>query len=189
MRTSSGPTRQRGVTLIVALIMLLALSMLAAWAVNTSTANTRIVGNTQARKEALAAAQTAVESTISSQKFVTDAAAVAAGSIEVDVDGDGVADYEARLSPQQSCYRVRIVKSNELDTSSAADRKCLGSSSANNSGIEVAGAAAPTGDSLCADSQWNIRAVVNDPRSNANVAVNQGVSVRSMSTDVAGACP
>jgi len=34
-----------------------------------------------------------------------------------------------------------------------------------------------------------VRAVVNDPRSNANAAVNQGVSIRSLSTDTANACP
>lgn len=180
---------QRGVTLIVALIMLLALAMLGIWSFNLSTSNVRIVGNTQARQEALAAAQAAVEQTISSPLFVQQAAAVAAGPVPVDTDGDGGSDYEARLTPQPSCYRVRVIKVNELDPASTADLSCLGSGSAQNSGIEVEGAAPPTGDSLCADSEWNIRAEVNDPRSNASVAVNQGVALRSLTIDAANACP
>jgi PilX N-terminal len=181
--------RERGVTLIVALVMLLALSMLAVWAYNSSTANLRIVGNTQVRQEALAAAQAAVEKTISSPLFVQQAEAVSATPVGVDIDGNGTNDFGVRLSPKPACYRVRVIKVGELDPGSPADLNCLGSSSAQNSGIEVEGAAAPTGDSLCADSEWNIRAEVTDAQSNAYVAVNQGVGIRSLSTDTANSCP
>lgn len=181
--------QQRGMTLIVALVMLVALAMLSVWAVKTSTTNMRIVGNTQVRQEAVAAAQGAIEKTISSTLFIQEAAAVAAGPIPVDVDGDGIADYEARLSPKPACYRVRVLKVNELDPDVSADLVCLGSSSAVNAGIEVEGSAPTTGDSLCADSDWNVRAEVKDTRSSASVAVNQGIAVRSLSTDTANACP
>lgn len=189
MNRTSKARGQRGATLIVALVMLVALAMLGIWSFNLSTSNVRIVGNTQARQEALAAAQAAVEQTISSPLFVQQAAAVAASPVPIDTNGDGTADYEARLSPQPSCYRVRVLKVNELDPSSSADLSCLGSSSAQNSGIEVEGAAPPAGDSLCADSEWNVRAEVRDLASHASVAVNQGVAVRSLSTDTANACP
>jgi hypothetical protein len=181
--------RERGITLIVALVMLLALSMLAVWAYNSSTANMRIVGNTQARGETFAAAQAAVEKTISSPLFVQQAAAVASAPVAVDIDGDGANDFSARLTPAPACYRVRPVKVNELDAALPQDLNCLGSSAATTSGIEVDGAAPPTGDSLCADSEWNVRAEVADARSNAYVAVNQGVGIRSLTTDAANACP
>lgn len=180
---------QRGVTLIVALIMLVALAMLAIWAANSSTANLRTVGNTQAREEALAAAVAAVEQTISTPLFITQAAAVAASPIPVDVDGDGNADYTATLSPPPTCYRVLILKNSSVDPESAADRVCLGSSSSPTSGIEVVGSAPPSGDSLCADSELNVRSEVTDQRSNAKVAVNQGIAVRSLSTDASTFCP
>ena len=183
------PRRERGITLLITMVMLLALSMLAVWGFNSSTANMRIVGNTQARQETLSAAQAAVEQTISSPLFVQHAAAVASSPVAVDVDGDGAPDYTARLSPQPACYRVRVIKVSELDPVSPADLSCLGSSSAQNSGIEIDGAAPPTGDSLCADSEWNVRAEVADARSSAFVAVNQGVAIRSLSTDTANACP
>ncbi len=188
MKPIRTPRQQRGATLITALIMLVALALLAIWAFNTSTTNLRVVGNTQARQEALSVAQAAVEQTISSPLFIKEAAAVAASPIPIDFDNDGNNDLEARLSPQPACYRVRILKVNELDPGSSGDLPCMGSSSAQG-GIEIDGAAPPVGDSLCADSDWNIRAVVNDPRSNANVAVNQGIAVRSLSTDTANACP
>lgn len=182
------PGAQRGVTLVIALIMMVALALLAVWAFNISTTNLRVVGNAQARQEALAAAQTAVEKTISTPLFIQQAAAVASSPIAVDVDNDGVADYTATLSPQPACFRVRVLKVVELDPGSASDINCIGSSSASSS-IEVEGKAPLTGDSLCADSDWNVRAIVTDSRSNAKVAVNQGVSARSLSTDTANACP
>jgi len=187
MRNKTG-RQQRGVTLIVALIMLVALAMLAVWGFNTSTTNLRVVGNTQARQEALSAAQGAVEQTISSPLFIQNAAAFNNAVIPIDVDGDGNTEYDAVLT-QPGCYRARVLKVNELDPALASDRSCLGSSSAHNSGIEVEGAASPTGDSLCADSEWNVRAVVTDARTNASVAVNQGISVRSLSTDTENNCP
>ena len=189
MKTRTNHKHQRGATLIVALILLMALALLAVSAVNTSTTNLRVVGNTQSRQEALAVAQAAVEKTISTPLFITSSAAVAAAPIPVDVDGNGVADYEARLSPKPACYRVRVLKVSELDPNSTADLACLGSGAAHTAGIEVAGAAPLAGDSLCADSDWNIRAVVSDARSSTSVAVNQGISVRSLSTDTDNSCP
>jgi hypothetical protein len=181
--------RQRGATLIIALIMLVALAMLSAWAFNGSQMNQRVVGNSQARQEVVSAAQTAIEQTISTPAFSVDPVAVAAAPIPIDIDGDSNPDYQAQLSPTPSCYRVRVLKVNELDPANAGDRACLGSSASPNPGIETAGASPATGDSLCADSEWNIRAVINDPRTNASAAVNQGVAIRSLTTDTANACP
>jgi hypothetical protein len=180
---------QRGVTLIISLIMLVALAMLSVWAFNSGTMNLRVVGNSQARQEVVSAAQAAVELTISSPLFSQQPAAVAAAPIPIDVDGDGQPDYQATLSPVPSCYRVRVLKVSELDPSSEGDRACLGSSAAQNSGIVTVGSTPTTGDSLCADSEWNVRATVADPRSHATATVNQGIAVRSLSTDTANSCP
>ena len=188
MRTAR-PGGQRGATLVIALIMLVALAMLSAWAFNGSQMNMRVVGNSQARQEVVGAAQAAIELTISSQMFAVDPVAVAASAIPIDVDGDAQSDYQVQLTPAPTCYRVRVLKVNELDPGNAGDRACLGSSGSPNPGIETTGSTAPIGDSLCADSEWNVRAVVTDPRSNANAAVNQGVAIRSLSTDTENACP
>ncbi|HEX2539949.1 MAG TPA: PilX N-terminal domain-containing pilus assembly protein [Caldimonas sp.] len=182
-----GAARQRGVTLIVALVMLLAMALLAVWAYNGSTGNLRIVGNTQVRQEAFAAAQAAIETTISSSLFVQDAAAVAASPIPVDVHGNGTAAYTARLEPAPLCYRVRPVGSAELDPTVPTDLPCMMSQAPNGIESELPGAAA--GASLCSDMEWNIRAVVTDAPSGTSVAANQGVAVRGFVTDAATGCP
>jgi hypothetical protein len=186
---SARRTGQQGATLIIALIMLVALAMLSAWAFNGSQMNMRVVGNSQTRQETVAAAQAAIELTISSPAFAVDPVAVAASAIPIDIDGDSNPDYQVQLTPVPSCYRVRVLKVNELDPTVAGDRACLGSSASPNPGIVTTGSAPPTGDSLCADSEWNLRGVVTDPRTNASAAVNQGVAIRSLSTDATNACP
>ena len=181
--------RQRGATLIIALIMLVALAMLSLWSFNAGTMTLRVVGNSQTRQEVVSAAQAATELTLSTPLFTQEPVAVSANAIPIDIDGDAQPDYQARLTPAPACYRVRVLKVNELDPSSEGDRACLGSSTVQNPGIETAGAAPATGDSLCADSEWNVRAVVSDTRSHATAAVNQGVAVRTLTTDTASACP
>jgi Tfp pilus assembly protein PilX len=178
---------QRGMTLVVALIMLTLLGLLAAWGVRSGMANVRVVGNMQARQAALTGAQAALESTISSSTFVQQPAAVAANAIPVDVDGDGVADVTAQLVPAPACQRMRTVKMAELDPTSPQDIPCLRSSSSGNSGIESESISA--GDSLCADSLWNVRAVATEPTTGASVVVNQGVDVRGLVTDAQNGCP
>ena len=189
MKPCAGPRQQQGATLIVALVMLLALSMLAVWSFNTSTTNMRVVGNMQARQESLSAAQAAVEQVISSTLFIEDPAEMAASLIDVDVDGDTTVDYQAELTPAPACYRVKPVKQSELDTDVEVDRNCLDSSVSRTSGIEGPAGSSTAGDSICSDTEWNIRVEVTDPRSGASVAVNQGVGTRVLTTDAANACP
>ena len=186
--TRDRPARQRGATLFVAMIILAALSLMAAWAFNSSTMNLRVVGNSQTRAEVFAAGQTAIEQTISSPAFMQQPLVVAAAPITIDVDGDGVVDQTARLVPAPSCYRARTVRMNELDAAVASDRPCLRSASSANLGIEST-TGAGTGDSLCADSEWNVRALVSDVATGATVAMAQGVAARGLVTDVANGCP
>jgi Tfp pilus assembly protein PilV len=177
----------RGVTLVIALVMLAALGLIAAAAMRSGTANVRIVDNTQSRQAAFMAAQAAIESTISAPTFTQQPAAVAANPVTVDLDGDGAADLSATLSPAPACYRWKVIKVSELDAASAGDRACLGSGAVANSGID--GGTSGAGDSLCANSEWNVRAVVVDATTGADVRVNQGVQVRSLITDVTNNCP
>ena len=178
---------QQGVTLIIALVMLTVLGLLAALAVKSSSMNLRVLGNMQSRAQAMSAAQAALERTLSSAEFSQQPATVAGRAIAVDIDGDGVDDLSATLTPAPACYRLRVVKMSELDPNADADRVCMKSSSAANSGIDTGTNSG--GDSLCADSEWRLRAVVADPGSSARVAVNQGVALRGLVTDAVNACP
>jgi Tfp pilus assembly protein PilX len=182
--------RQGGATLIIAMVLLIAMALFGIWSVKSSTTNLHIVGNTQARQEAMAVAQTAMEQTISTPLFTQSPETVAAAPLPTDIDGDGNADYTANVSPAPSCYRTKVIKANDLDPAASADMACMGSGSVQNAGIEVEGGGTINGDSLCSDSEWNVRVVVADPdRTEANVAVNQGIKLRTLSTDANNACP
>lgn len=164
------PSSQRGVTLVVALIFLVLMSLFALSAFNSSSSNLRIVGNTQARQESLAAAQVAVETTISAADLAT-----AASPIQVDIDGDGATDYTATLTPAPTCTRMQPVPPPAIDDPSVplTDEQKLCPRN-------------PDGSSNCYDTEWNIRAAVSDSRSNTQLAVNQGVKIRSVNNGPTG---
>lgn len=187
---AAGTASQRGAVLIIALIMLVAMALLAVTAFKSSTLNLRVVANTQLRQEAVAAVQTAIERTISSPMFSTNPAAVAASPIPVDVNGDGKADYSVTLSPVPKCYKYRVLKNSELDLAPplVKDKRCQKPVS-DNFGLDDGGAGATTSaDSLCADSEWNVRGVVTDANTQVSVAINQGVAFRVSTTDAANGC-
>jgi type II secretory pathway pseudopilin PulG len=168
-RPSPRRGRQQGVTLIVTLIMLMAMALLAAWAVTSGTTNQRVVGNQQAREEALSAAQNAVETAISTADFTLKTAALAAAPVTIDLDGDGTIDMQARLTPQPNCFRTRQVQEEELEVETRPeDKVCLRSE-------DTLSAGAGTN---CQATEWNIRAEATDERTGATVAVNQGVGLR-----------
>jgi len=179
---------QRGSTLIVTLLFLVLMSLFAVSGFNSSSANLRVVGNMQARQESTAAAQAGVENTISSLAFTTDSDGVAATPVPVDINGDGITDYSVRIVPKPSCYRVRPIKSMELDPVLSADLACMRSGVVQLSGLESPDMASAAGNSMCAHSEWNIRSEVADTRTGAQVAVNQGVAVRVLETDAQNSC-
>lgn len=180
---------ENGATLIVTLIFLMLMAMFAITAYKASTGNLRVVGNMQIRQEAIAVAQKALEETISTTLFTKDPATVAATPITVDIDGNGTADYTARLNPQPVCFRTKNIKSSQLDATKASDLACIKSAKVDQGGFDLPDATASAGDSLCANSEWNIGAAVTDAATGTSVTVNQGVAVRVLATDAANFCP
>jgi Tfp pilus assembly protein PilX len=161
---------QRGITLLLTMIFLILMSLFAISTFKTSSSNVRIVGNMQVRQEGLASAQQAIELIISSTLFSTDPDLVAQSPIGVDIDGDGKDDYVVNISPKPNCYRV------------TPNPTCVpGAANSNGaSGILIAGLTAAS-SGLCYIQEWNVRAVVTDPRSGMSVVVNQGVGIPSSS--------
>jgi hypothetical protein len=178
---------ERGMTLYVVLVMLAGLGLMAAMGLRSGQTNLKAVGNMQSRQEAMSAAQAAIERTISSPEFSERPAAVAAAPLTIDLDGDGRADETVQITPQPSCYNYRIVLMNELDADVAADRVCMRGTSGMPTGIESAVSA--NSDSMCADSEWHVRAAVESPQSGAQAVVNQGIAMRGAITDAANNCP
>jgi hypothetical protein len=161
---------QRGISLLVTMIFLILMSLFAVSTFKSSSNNVRIVGNMQVRQEGMAAAQQAIELIISSTLFSTDPDLVAQSPISVDIDGDGKVDYVVNISPKPNCYRVTP---SLVCTPGAA-------SSSGASGVLIAGLDAAS-SGACYIQEWNVRAVVTDPRSGMSVVVNQGIGVPSSS--------
>lgn len=86
---------QAGVSLVVGLIMLVVLTLLVVSAVRLGSAGLRIAGNYQAKTEATAAAQQAIEKVVgSSANFYNPAPQ----NVDIDINNDGIADYTVQVS-------------------------------------------------------------------------------------------
>ena len=183
------PQRERGMALMFVLVMLMLLAWFGLSGMRISGQHMQIVGNTQARAHAVAAAQRAIEQTISSYQFVLDPKAVAAAPVETDIDGDGHADFTAVLTPAPKCTRVRPIKTSELDIALRTDRACLMSSDSGGTQlVERPGAVVAAGDSLCASSEWDVAARADDPRSGSSAWLQQGIGIRVSKYDASNYC-
>jgi Tfp pilus assembly protein PilE len=185
MNRPNVPSRrtQAGATLIVAMVMLLAMSLLAIWGYNSSTANMRIVGNTQARQETQAAAETAIEKVLSTSAFKDDPAATAQSTVDVKVNGT---TYTAHFATP-GCYKAKVIKQTELDVDKASDVQCI--KSPQQGGPMSDDDVGAAGNSLCSSSEWHVAATVADPTTGASETVHQGVAVRVLTDVVTASCP
>lgn len=183
--------RQRGVTLITALVMLVLLTLIALTTFNVGKSNLQIVSNMQQRDEAAAAAREVIEETISNTRFTTTPTQVltnpcggAANQRCVDTNGDGSDDVRVKIAPAPECVKAPVIKNTSLDLAKVEDQVCsMGSSQS----FGVAGAV--DGNSACADSIWEIHAEATDIETEAKVEVTQGVGVRVARDDVVNHCP
>lgn len=160
--------KQKGVSLIVGLIMLVLLTMLAITSFNMVNGNLQVVGNMQQRNEVSAAAQARIEEIISSTTFTTNPALVIV-PVQVDTRGTGVAADKVTVT---AATPVQI-KCEGADDANAAD-------SADVAVRACAPTLLPGGGTLypCKDSVWLVAATAVDPVTGAKATRGQGVSVR-----------
>ena len=156
--------KQRGSTLLVALVMLMLLTLIAFAAMNASTTSIQVVGNAQFREEANAAAQQAIEGVISSSSFTANPAS---SVVTVNVGGT---NYVAAVAVPK-CISSMPISNDELDTSNPEDMKC---SHDNDQPPQ------------CNKQMWEVNATVNDSDTGASTNVHQGVSMR---VDIETVCP
>ena len=186
---NTGIRRQDGATLVIALIMLVVITLLAVSSLSTTNMNLKVVGNMQSRGEALHATQQAIETVISTPQFIANPANAllnpcgTSNTLCTDLNGDGTPDYTTRLNPAPACVTVKAIKASELNLSSAED---LGCSAGQAQQFGVAGA--PSGESLCANTAWDITAETNATVSRTRVTITQGVVVRINADDMASTC-
>jgi hypothetical protein len=190
--------REGGATLLVTMVMLVIITLFALTAFNTSNSNLKMAGNMQIRSEAMAASARTIEETISYPKLTeTPSNAIPkpcgqANTICTDLNGDGIAELTTKLTPDPACDQGRKIKVAELNFRiSQGDLACV---EAQQQGTFAVIGAAPTGDSLCGQTVWKIRAETMTTgaaagASDVNAAIVQGIGVRVPSLDVAAVCP
>jgi Tfp pilus assembly protein PilX len=182
--------RQRGVTLFIGLIMLILLTLMAIATFNIGKSSMQIVGNFQARNQTLAAAQEAIEEALSTTRLVLNPAAIflspcaGANTRCVDVNGDGTNDITVALTPQPTCVKALPVRNEQLNLANPEDLACT-AGVGQNFGVQ----GAPSGNSLCAASVWEVRAVATDAATQTSIAVTEGAAVRVPLTSVTTYCP
>jgi Tfp pilus assembly protein PilX len=186
--------QQRGATLIVALILLVLLTLFAVTSFNLGKNSLQTVGNMQHRNEAISAAQQTEEEAISTTRLFQSPANVILGNPAckngqpntkcIDINGDGIADITVLLAPAPTCVKAQAILNSQLSASSAND---IGCGIQTTQGFGIIGQA--TGNSLCADSLWEVTAVAQDNATGAQYSVTEGIGVRVSTDDIAASCP
>jgi Tfp pilus assembly protein PilX len=182
------PKRHQGIVLLQAMILMIMLFLIAIASFNMGRQNTIIAGNMQHKAEVLTAANQAVEQVISTTTFIDSPdAALPGNTVSYDVNGDGNNDITVKLDPKPCVKKAQTIKNSELDLTNLNDVACtLGQGQ--NLGVE----GATTGNSLCADSIWEINAVAEDEATGGQIEVTTGVGVRisaDNAENVANICP
>jgi type II secretory pathway pseudopilin PulG len=190
--------RQRGITLIISLIMLVLLTIMALTSFNIGKSSLQSIDNAQQQGQALNAAQTMLNQVVSSPVFteapgnVLDnsncpaALAAPANSRCVDVYGDGKTVIVVAMAPQPVCLQATAIPNStlHLDSQTSEDWGCTVQERGQH-GIE----GLEGGDSLCANSLWELNAEAREPVSSAKALVTQGVAMRVSKDSVDTACP
>lgn len=187
MRSAS---RQRGATMIVALIMLLLMTLVAVAALNMGKSSLQITGNLQGRNQELVTAIAVNEQVISSTQFFNSPQATLnvggawTNTETVDVYGDGKTVLNVNVTPAPKCIVAQPILLNSLVLTNSDDLACsLGEQQ--NFGVAGAG----SGSSLCANSTWEVATQATDPVITGAASVVQGVSVRIPIAAEATSCP
>jgi hypothetical protein len=144
--------RQQGVVLIIALIMLVIISLVVATAFTLGSSNLKSVGNVQARSEAVAAANSAIETVITGSFL---GALNSTTNVAIDMNKDGVAEYNVAVAIPLCPGRVTLVAHSTP------------------SGFETTfGASSAAGDYM---TEWELTATVTDAVTGAQAVVREGI--------------
>lgn len=142
--------RQRGSTLMVALVMLVLLTLIAISAISSTSSSIQVVGNAQFREEAISAGQRALEEVLRNGNFRTTAPA----PTSIDINLDGTMDYNVSFEPPPACISYLVAS----DQDPAVPNICKS-----------------TVGATCYWTVWDITAQVSDIVTGASVVVHQGV--------------
>ena len=179
--------RQAGSVLVVALVLLAVLTLITLTSFRLDKGNLQIVGNSQQRTQSFAAAQAAIEQTISRPQFAaTPADAIPnpcngqPNTVCTDVNGDGVNDVTVVVTP--SCVSTQVIGTAQLKLTDAEDKGCTVGVSQDFGTVGTA-----SNNSLCSSTVYDIKAVATDNQTKAAFVANEGVALRTSTASTT--CP
>jgi Tfp pilus assembly protein PilV len=195
-RRFANRARQQGMTLILALVMLMLLSMVVMSTFNQSVGSMQIIDNSQQRAQALNAANSVAEAITSTTTFaytpttVLDnsncptAAGAPSNSTCKDIYGDEKTVVVVALVNPPTCKQVKSVDKSTLNLSNPEDAGCSMGESQN---FGIAGTS--SSGSLCSDSLWEVELQATEAISSTRATLTEGVSIRVSNDAVGSACP
>lgn len=183
-------THQRGITLIVALIMLVMITLLGLSSFNSAKTSLLTVSNMQQQNQVTAAINETFDEVFSNKKYSeTPTATLSApcGGVTntrcIDINGDGLPDVTVTLTPAPTCVKSQVIPTNKIDLTVVEDYGCS-VGEGDNTGI----IGAVSGDSLCSESIWEINAVGVDNTTQTTVRAKQGIASRIPTNDTPPGC-
>lgn len=180
MKLDARICKQQGFVMVIALIMLLAVTLMVVTGSNVVQANLKVVQNIESREQVRFAALAAIEEAVSSPRFTTSPEAMfleSCGGFNnkcFDFNDDGQVDVLVVVEAP-TCVVVQPRRNADLDVfNSQQQASCY---------------LPPAVYSMCADSVWEFRATATDAVTGAEVSVRQGVSVLTSINNISTACP
>jgi hypothetical protein len=174
------PQKSEGFVLVVALIMLVAVTLMIVSSSNLVDTNLKVVQNMESREVSRFSAMAAIEEAMSSNRFTGSPENLFVESCEInnqkcfDVNSDGDFDVFVTVAPP-TCVTVTPIRNSDLDAfNSAAEASCY---------------LPPAIYSMCANSVWEFVATATDADTGAEVTVRQGVSILTTLNAIESACP
>lgn len=182
-------SRQGGMALIVALIMLVMMTLVAVVAFNVGKTSLQVVGNMQTESLTTDAANSAIQEVLSTTRLFQAPTNIflvpcsAANTRCYDINRDGTNDVTVTITPAPQCIKSQTIRNQDLNFNDAEDRSCA-TGTVQLFGVE----GVATGNSICADSLWDVSAVATDAITQASTTVTVGAAVRVAQDDVGTSC-
>lgn len=164
---------QKGSTLLMSMIVLIALTLLVVFSIRSGNTNLRIAGNAQTKMEANVATTQAIEQVVEQIKAADDPSLIAAQAISVPV---GSATYTVNVAAMSKCIADEPILNSTLNPDLANDKACFESTDTDN--LIQSNGKQTSKPSACKMQQWEVRAGVSDSLSGAKVDQVQGLSMR-----------
>jgi len=170
-------SKQQGLTLVTVLIVLVLITLVSITSFKLSSSNLQVVDNMQMRNQTNAAAEAAIENTISQATFIT--MPNVAVTTYASIGGSTTNDIKVVVTP--TCIQIQPIPNASLNLLNSNDVGCMLGVSQQSG---VAGTNGP--NSMCANSVWNIQAVATDLSTNSTSTIHRGVAVR---VPITATCP